>query len=287
MTVEDDLRSMFHADAEQIQLNDLRPPTDFVPIRARRSGWLRASTAALAGAAAITGILLGSHFLAAQPPAPASPEPMTITFTMRTIAASPPGLSVGVPVAEVHAVDPLAAKRVSDVIEEKLAYAVTVFENEASENLDLGDDPRRMSQRITVGDTVTWNHYLSVRFDSTNEVGLEHPTNESIVLTFDTATGARILSTDLFTDIDRASALVRSGLLASRTDGSLDGFDLAAVSLQPSEEGSTTPLHCYPAPTGLHCLVDQWSLAPYEAGRIEATIPWQRLAPLLRPGVGA
>lgn len=291
-SVEDQLRAMFQADAEKIQAGDLRPRAAFPPARSRRTGWLATFSAGLAGAAVITGILLGSHFLAA-PRSPArhtvveaSPAPLSITFTTRTTTVSPPGVAVAVPVAAVHAADPLAAQRVSTAIEQKLADAVSAFKNRASSNIDLGSDPRKMYARITVGDTTTWHHYLSVRFDSWTGVGQEHPVNESFALTFDTATGARIVSTDLFTDITKAGALVRGALLASRTDGSLAGYDLATLSLRPSEDGSTIPLTCYPTAAGLHCLVDQWSLTPYEVGRIEATVPWQRLAALLRPGVG-
>jgi hypothetical protein len=141
-----------------------------------------------------------------------------------------------------------------------------------------------MSERITVADVTGWQHYLSIRLDSFSQAGADYPFAESTALTFDTRTGARILSTDMFSNVKQATAVVRAALLASRTDGSLNGFDLSMLSLQPSEEGSTTPLNCYPVAAGLRCLVDQNSLAPYAAGRIEAVIPWRSLAKLLRPG---
>jgi hypothetical protein len=289
--IEDQLRALYHADAERIQPSDLRPAATFAPPRARRRGRLPAAAAIVAVAAVTVAILVLPRLLlgaGTSSPGPAAPgaarSALTVTFTTRTTIVSPPGVSVAVPVAQVHAADPRAAKRMSSVIEANLADIISAFRNRASENITLGSSPRHMSERITVADTTIWHHYLSIRIDSFSNTGDQYPHNESTALTFDTRTGARILSTDMFTSINRATSVVRAALLASRTDGSLNGFDLSALSLQPSEEGSTTPLNCYPAPAGLHCLVDQNSLAPYAAGRIEATIPWQRLAKLLRPG---
>ncbi|HKT00574.1 MAG TPA: hypothetical protein VJT31_13650 [Rugosimonospora sp.] len=292
--VEDRLRALFQADAEQIQQADLRPAATFPPLRARRTGWLPVTAAVLSVAAATAAILVGPHLFRAPAPAPTAPgpagaaamaaAPLTVTFGTRTTTVSPPGVSVVVPVPAVTAADPQAAPRVSGVIDASLADAVTAFRNRSDAGITFGSSARAMSERITVADTATWHHYLSVRFDTSMEVGQEHPLNESFALTFDTATGARVLSTDLFTDISRTTAVVRGALLASRTDGSLAGFDLATVSLRPSEAGTTTPLTCYPAPAGLRCLVDQGSLAPFAAGRIEATVPWDQLTSLLRPG---
>jgi hypothetical protein len=286
--IDDQLRALYHADAEQIQLSDLRPPATFTAPRARRVGRLPASAAVLAVAAVTAAILVVPRLLLGGAPsssvAPAAGSALSVTFSTRVTTVSPPGVPVTVPVAEVHAADPPAARRVSSVIEETLATAVSEFRNLASENIGLGSSPGHMSERITVADVTTWHHYLSVRFDSSIKDGDQYPLNESTALTFDTRTGARILSTGIFTNIGQATSIVRAALLASRTDGSLNGFDLSTLSLRPSEAGTTTPLTCYPAPAGLHCLVDQGSLAPFTAGRIDAVIPWQRLAKLLRPG---
>lgn len=289
--IEEQLRALYHADAEHIQPSDLRPPAPFAPPRACRTGRLPASAAVLAVAAVTVAILVIPRLLLGAAPsssgpttAGARPSALTVTFTSRVTIVSPPGVPVAVPVADVHSADPTAARRVSSVIEASLADIISAFRNRATENIALGSSPRRMSERITVADTTVWHHYLSIRLDSFSDAGDQYPYNESTALTFDTETGARILPTGMFTSITRATSVVRAALLASRTDGSLNGFDLSALSLQPSEAGSTTPLNCYPAPAGLHCLVDQNSLAPYAAGRIEATIPWQRLARLLRPG---
>jgi hypothetical protein len=287
--IEDQLRAMYRADAEHIQLSGLRPPASFAPPRARRAGPLPAAVAVLAAAAVTMAVLVVPRLLlgaAASPgPATAGARPaLSVTFTTRVTTLSPPGVLVSVPVAEVHATNPRASGRVSSVIRESLATIVSEFRNLASEGVASGGSARHMSERITVADVTTWHHYLSIRFDASADDGGQNPLSESTALTFDTTTGARILPTDMFTDISRATAVVRAGLLASRTDGSLNGFDLSTLSLQPSEAGTTTPLSCYPAPAGLHCLVDRGSLAPYAAGRIEAIIPWSRLASLLRPG---
>jgi hypothetical protein len=288
--IEDKLRALYHADAEHIQPGSLRPAAIFAPPRARRIGRLPASAAVMAVAAVTVAILVVPRLLvggapsSSAAPTGATRSALTVNFTTRVITVSPPGVPVAVPVAEVHAADPRAARRVSSVIGENLAYIISAFRNRASESIALGSSPHHMSERITVADTTTWHHYLSIRFDSFSQAGDQYPDNESIALTFDTRTGARILPTGMFTNIGQATSIVRAALLASRTDGSLDGFDLSALSLQPSEAGSTTPLNCYPAPAGLHCLVDQNSLAPYAAGRIEAIIPWQRLTKLLRSG---
>jgi hypothetical protein len=287
--IEDQLRALYRADAERIQLSGLRPPASFAPLRARRAVGLPAAVAVIAVAAVTAAVLVVPRLLlgtaGAPAPATAGTRPaLSVTFTTRTTVLSPPGVPVAVPVPEVHAADPRTAGRVSGVIRESLATVVSEFRNLASEGIAQGGSARHMSETITVADVTTWRHYLSVRFDASADDGGQYPLNESTALTFDTRTGVRILPTSMFTNIGRATAVVRAGLLASRSNGSLNGFDLSALSLQPSEAGTTTPLSCYPAPAGLHCLVDRGSLAPYAAGRIEAVIPWPRLADLLRPG---
>jgi hypothetical protein len=289
--IEDQLRALYHADAELIQPEGLRPPATFARPPARRIRRLPASATVLAVAAVMVATLVIPRLLlGTAPSSPGHPatgatrSALTVTFATHVTIVSPPGVPVTVPVAEVHAADPQAARRVSSVIGANLADIISAFRNRASENIALGSSPRHMYERITVADMTTWHHYLSIRLDSFSDTGDQDPINESTALTFDTTTGARILPTAMFTSITKATSVVRAALLASRTDGSLNGYDLSTLSLQPSEAGSTTPLNCYPAPAGLHCLVDQGSLAPYAAGRIEAIIPWQRLAALLRPG---
>jgi hypothetical protein len=239
--------------------------------------------AILAGAAVAVAILAGTRLIGPRPAEPvAGPSrPVTVTFTDRTTTVTPPGVAVTMPQPLVTADDPGVADRVTEVIERHVADAVDAFRNRTAENLAQGGSAAHLSARITAADTVTWRRYLSVRLDSSAEVGDEHPVNESVALTFDTGTSDQVLPTDLFLDVDRAAAVVRDALRSSRTVG----YDLAAVSLRPSEAGTTTPLSCYPAPAGLHCLLDQNTLAPYAAGRLEATVPWDRLTPLLRPGV--
>jgi hypothetical protein len=290
--IEDQLRALYHADAERIQPGDLGPPASFAPPRGGRIGVLSAAVAVIAAAAVTVAVLVVPRLVlgpAASPgPATSGARPaLSVTFTTRVATVTPPGVPVTVPVAEVHAADPQAARRVSSVIQQSLADIVSEFRNLATEGAALGASPRHMSERVTVADVTTWHHYLSVRFDSSADDGGQYPLSESTALTFDTRTGARVLPTGMFTGISQATSVVRAGLLASRTDGSLNGFDLSALSLQPSEAGTTTPLSCYPAPAGLHCLVDRGSLAPYTAGRIEAIIPWRRLAGLLRADFAA
>jgi hypothetical protein len=289
---EDQLRAMFRADAERIQPSDLRPAADFAPPRARRSGWLPATAALLATAAATAAIVLAVQPLhtpathrtppaAAQSPAAA----MSVVFGTRTVVVTPPGATVTVPQADVYAADPAAAARVSGVLDEMINDQVTVFRNRATEDIGLGSKAQDMSAKFVVGDTVTWRRYLTVRFDSSMMTSGPHPVEESDAATFDTRTGVRVRTTDLFTDIERATTIVREAFLASRRDGSLDGYSLTGFSLQPAEDGSTSMVNCYPTAAGLHCLLDRGNLTPWAAGRVETTVPWDHLAPILRPGV--
>lgn len=302
---DDELRALFRADAERIRPDDLRPAAAFPPPRVRRPGRF-AVAAAMVTAAATTVVLVAVQSLhrppapaprAAEFIAPAAPQsimaaprsdgagPLVVGFTTRTARVSPPGVDVAVPEPDVRSGDPVVAGRVSGVLGAMLGERLSAFRNRARESVALGIEPGRMTATVRVGETVAWRHFWSVRFDSTMGTGQAYPANESVAATFDTGTGARVLTTDLFTDVARATGVVRAALLASRTDGSLDGFDLSGISLRPAEDGSTTMVNCYPAAAGLRCLVDQGSLAPHAAGRIEATVPWGRLAPLLRPGV--
>jgi len=107
---------------------------------------------------------------------------------------------------------------------------------------------------------------------------------EYAALVFDTRTGERVLPTDLFTDVDKVTAVVRAALVATHPD-KVTADQLASLSLQPSEAGSTTPLSCDPTDDGLHCLVDDGALTPGYQGRLEATVPWNRLTGFLAPGV--
>jgi len=284
--IEDQLREMMHADAERIRHADRRPAAVLGGPRTRRTGWLRAGLAAAAAAAAILLVprLFGTPGPTPPPAASAAPA-LTVTFTTGGTKVNPPGVTVAVPEPHVTAADPEAARRVTAVIRQTLADTVGAFRNRSAEAVGLGADAGLMSEQIVVADVVAWSHYLSVRFDSSSQVDGPHPTNESAVLTFDTATGARTLSTDLFADVAEAAALVRGALVAKYPAEARAGSDLAALSLRPSEEGSTPPLSCYPTPAGLSCLVDQGSLTPYAAGRLETIVGWDRLAPLLRPGV--
>jgi hypothetical protein len=278
---EDQLRELFTTDAERIQHSDLRPAPAFERPRERRTGWM---SAVLAATAAAVVILFAPRLFDAAPP-PAATSSLTVTFTMVGTNVNPPGVTVSVPEPQVTAADPQAARKVTEVIRQTLAETVIAFRSRSEENISLGEDARFMSERIVVADVVTWSHYLSVRFDSFSQVGGLHPINEVAVLTFDTATGTRILTTDLFTDVTATTSVVRAALLAEYPAATLDGADLAVLSLRPTEEGSTPPLSCYPTPPGLRCLVDQGQITPYAAGRLETLVGWDRLAPLLRPGV--
>jgi hypothetical protein len=210
---------------------------------------------------------------------------MSVVFGTRNIVVTPPGATVTVPQPDVYAADEAAAGRVSGVLDAMITEQVAVFRNRASEDIGLGGKARDMSAQFVVGDTVTWRHYLTIRFDSSVLTDGSHPVEEADAATFDTRTGTRVRSTDLFTDVDRATTLVREAFLASRTDGSLDGYSLTGFSLRPAEDGSTPTVNCYPTAAGLYCMLDRGNLTPWAAGRVETTIPWDHLAPVLRPGV--
>ena len=89
--IEDQLRALYHADAERIQLGDLGPPASFAPPRARRTGGLPASAAILAVAAVTVATLVVPRlFMGAAPPSSGPPATgtarpaLTVIFTTRT-----------------------------------------------------------------------------------------------------------------------------------------------------------------------------------------------------------
>lgn len=299
--VERALRAMLDAEAERIQEYDLRPATAFPPTVERRWGRTRGVVAVLGAAAATAGLLVGVRVLTAPPPAGPSadggtevatrqPEParLAILPDSRTTRLTKPAATVTVPVLSIQSDNQKVADSVSQVVNEEIQTAVTAFKNRVQDADPGWPQPLRLD---VVASAESWQPFVTVRLDETSVVGWDSesrpglPIVEYAALVFDTRTGERVLPTDLFTDVDRASAVVRSALLDAHRKDRVTADQLAQLSLEPSEAGSTTPLSCYPLEDGLHCLVDDGALTPDYPGRLEATVPWDRLAGLLAPGV--
>jgi hypothetical protein len=292
------VRAMLAAEAELVQERDLRPPTAFPPTVDPRFGRARGVVAVLGAAAATAGLLVGVRVLTTPPDTgPADRGRVTadnaaglsVTFGFTTSQLTDPAATVTVPRPAVRADDPQVAQRVSQVLAEQIAVATGAFRSRIEDAEPDWPEPLRLD---VTARTTTWRHYLTVRLDQTSVVGWERsetaptlPIVEYAALVFDTRTGARVLPTDLFTDVDAAAAAVRAALVASRPDGDVRASELEALSLEPAEDGSTVPLSCYPVADGLHCLVDDGARTPDFQGRLEATVPWDELAGVAAPGV--
>ncbi|GAA3812655.1 hypothetical protein GCM10022403_052940 [Streptomyces coacervatus] len=280
--IEDELRAALHADADRIRQDGLRPPATFPATRSPGSRRRLTTLVTVAAAAATALVVLGVHLLMSPPARDATP--LTVTFTSRTSNVAPTKATITLPVPEVHGTNMKTDQRVSKAIRQQLTEEADVFRNRITSV--PGTETRGLSAKVTVGETVTWGHYLSVRFDTSADTGDEHPVNESDVLTFDTRTGAAITLGDMFTDLDKVGDTVRAAMLASRPAGTFhDWHDLETVTLNPSEAGITKPPSCYPTPAGLRCRIDQGQLTPFDYGWIDATVPWKHLTHVLRPGV--
>jgi hypothetical protein len=304
--IEDELRRMFAADSDAIRESDLRPAAAFPTARARRTRRLSTGVAMVAAAVATTAVVLGPRLVDGprESPSPAPQTTPTLTaapspdshvgvgqpimhLVLRPVTVDPPGVTAQIfRPTEVSVAGPRAAPKIMTGIEQEQDALVATFRARAAQAVRSGVDPGRMSLRIDAPRVGTWSHFLSVRLDITTALGQPNPLEESTVLMFDTTTGERILFTDVFTDVEQADAVVREALQASRPDGSLDGHDLSAASLAPTKPGSTDPLACYPYGAGLDCILVRGGLTPYESGRIEAVVGWERFTGLLRPGMG-
>jgi hypothetical protein len=184
--------------------------------------------------------------------------------------------------------EPGTADRVANTVNDRLNAMIDVFARGA---IDVEGVPVEQLFDSIAGDSrttsPTWGRYLSVVLDESTNLGGAHPNNRSIGLVFDTRTGDRVQPSDIFSDLDAASSVVRAALVRSRagTPGPVTAQDVAAVSLRPGDDGTTTPLTWYPTDEGLGVVVDQDSVVAYVLGPIEATVPWAQFAGLLRPGV--
>jgi hypothetical protein len=299
--IEDSLRAMLAADAQRLQEQDLRPATVFAPPRAARWRTPRGVIAAVGAAAATAGLLAGTQLLTTHGPGTpagnATPAPATatvvdgvsVTFTTRTVTFTAPAATATVPVPTVQAEDPRVAERISQAIAQEVTEATNSFGNRIDEAEP--DWPEPLALRVSAS-TTTWNHFLTVRLDETSQVGWDRsestpglPIVEYSTLVFDNRTGKRVLAPDLFTNLNQAAAVIRVFLVASHPDGTVRANELEALSLKPSEAGTTTPLSCYPIAEGLHCLVDDGARTPDYQGRLETTVPWDDLADIVRPGL--
>ena len=192
------------------------------------------------------------------------------------------------PALTFHSDNQLVADRVSPVVNEEIQEAVTAFKNRIQDADPGWPEPLRLD---VVAQPGGWRQFTTIRLEETSVVGWDRsesaaglPIVEYAALVFDTRTGERVLPTDLFTDVDKVTARVRTALVATHPD-KVTADQLAALSLQPSEAGSTTPLSCDPTADGLHCLVDDGALTPDYPGALEATVPWNQLSDVLAPGV--
>lgn len=298
--VEQALRHMLATEAELIQEGDLRPPTAFPPTAEPRSGRARGVVAVLGTAAATAGLLVGVRVLTTPPdtgPADrgptavttARPTPLMLALSEQTRKLTDPDATVTTPQLKFHTEDPKVAERISQVVDEHLEETVNGFRNRIQDAEP--DWPEPLTLHVTA-QLVSRRPLVTVLLEATSEVGWDRseaapglPIVEYTALVFDTRTGDRVLPTDLFTDVDAAAAEVREALVAAHPDGKVRLSELEALSLEPAEDGSTTPLSCYPTGEGLDCLVDDGARTPDFQGRLEAVVPWDELTGVLAPGL--
>jgi hypothetical protein len=63
----------------------------------------------------------------------------------------------------------------------------------------------------------------------------------------------------------------------------VDAEAVTTLSMRPGTDGTTSPLTWYPAPDGLHWVVDRGAIAAEAADQPSTVLAWSKLSALLLP----
>lgn len=290
---EERLRAALAARAALVTQDDLRPAAAPVARRPPPGRWFMTGVTVLAAAAATTAIMVvashaGNGRSAVAPAAGISTSvapaaPLHVAFTTQTSRMTTPTAELTYPKAVVTG----GTAQARETLTTALDGAVTSLLDEygaAVRSLATGKDLAPASvvpleEQISAADTQTWDRFLSVRFDEIADFGGVHPTNRSRAVVFDTVTNRVATAGDLFTEVRTADSIVHRHLIATGHPGQ-DTEAVSALTMAPGAGGWTTGFTWYPAPDGLHWVVDRCLIEACAAGPIEITAPWSSLKAL-------
>lgn len=298
--VERRLRAALEARTEMIGAADLRPavapwsPSQRVrrrPVSPYR--WIIAGATAMTVAVGGAWLVMDSDRGGRQPPvahgagpsASASPTQPAVEATAPPVVGAGPGLSVEFgsasgaisgtagrvtrPVAKVAGGSPEAAERARVALDGRIAHLVATVRAQLPTVEQLRLD-------ISVGEVMSWGRYLSVRFDVRVDPGDGSPLGRSSAVVLDTESGDAVAATRLFPNVDEIDRMMRAAIVKVAGPAVRDSA-VAELSMRPGRDGTTGPLAWYPAPDGLHWVVDQCAVAACAAGKPAAVLPWARV----------
>jgi len=127
---------------------------------------------------------------------------------------------------------------------------------------------------------------LSVRLHTMAYTGGAHPNNWPDTWVFDLADGRALTLDDLFPARDGALRLL-APYVRTQLRNALDQMALDDMLLPGTEPTPDNYARFTLTGQGLTFLFPPYQVAPYAAGEQHVTIPMDRLAPLLRPSLGA
>ena len=187
------------------------------------------------------------------------------------------------PLVVVTGGTPRLEKQVMDAANAKIVAEVNAYRKQLR---TLGLTSRKLSQSITVRSDAQAGHAVSIVFDVVNDFGGAVPTTTSTAAVIDKRTGRTVRATDLFADVPAADRIMRRAIQRATEPAPATSEDLAALSMDDTATGLTSPLTWYPTKAGLRWVVDRGAVASDAQGEPAATVSWSRLAGQIRAEQG-
>ncbi|KQV73988.1 hypothetical protein ASC61_02620 [Aeromicrobium sp. Root344] len=179
------------------------------------------------------------------------------------------------PLVVVTGGTPKLEKQVMDAANAKIVAEINAYRKQLRA---LGLTSRRLSQTITVRSDAQAGHAVSIVFDVVNDFGGAVPTTTSTAAVIDKRTGHAFSATDLFADVPAADRIMRRAIQRATEPAPATAEDLAALSMDDTATGLTSPLTWYPTKAGLRWVVDRGAVASDAQGEPAVTVSWARLA---------
>ncbi len=179
------------------------------------------------------------------------------------------------PLVVVTGGTPKLGKQVMDAANAKIVAEINTYRKQLRA---LGLTSRKLSQTITVRSDAQAGHAVSIVFDVFNDFGGAVPTSTSTAAVIDKRTGRAIQATDLFNDVPAVDRIMRRAIQRATEPAPATTEDLAALSMDSTSTGLSSPLTWYPTKSGLHWVVDRGAVASDAQGEPTATVSWTRLA---------
>jgi len=276
--IEQRLRAALAARADQFQDHDLRPAQAprtqhlrVAPARPRRLLVTVAAAAVMVSAAAGIQVLNHSQH-ADQAPSVRVDTPPVLTFTTRTETIADRA-TLTYPVASVSGGAPGVDARIGTVLNGRVEDLVQSFRTRIDQQ-DPAAQPLML--QITPENPGVWRQFLSVRLDVLEDFGGAHPSNSAAAVVIDSRSGAAVGAEQVVPDVESVDRLMQASI--QRAAGpTVDAAAVATLSMRPGQDGTTAPLAWYPAPDGLHWVVDRGAIAAEAAGTPSTVLAWNRL----------